>query len=166
MSQEVVWITGGGTGIGRALALEYARRGACVAISGRRLEKLEEAAAALDAAGGQGLAVRCDVTDEEATRAAVAAIVARWGRLDVAIANAGFGVSGPVLSLSAERWRRQLEINVVGAANTLAAAAPEVQKTRGRLAVVGSVSGFIAVPANGAYTASKFAVRGMVLTLA
>jgi NAD(P)-dependent dehydrogenase (short-subunit alcohol dehydrogenase family) len=77
---QVIWITGGGTGIGLACAVEWARGGAKVAVSGRRVEKLTDAVEAINEAGGEGLAVACDVTDEEACRAAVAAIVdkAAW----------------------------------------------------------------------------------------
>ena len=166
MSDEVVWITGGGSGIGRGIALEYARRGARVAVSGRRADKLREVTAAIDAAGGKGLAVPCDVTDEQQVRAAAAAVVEAFGQLDVAIANAGFSVSGPIERLSAEDWRRQLDVNVVGAAITASAALPELRKTHGRLGLVGSVAGFVATPGSGAYSTSKFAVRAIALTLA
>ena len=166
MSDEVVWITGGGTGIGRSIALAYARRGASVAVSGRRADKLAEVVDAIEAAGGQGLAVPCDVTDEQQIRAAVATVVAAFGRLDVALANAGFSVSGPIERLSAADWRRQLEVNVVGAAVTASAALPELRETKGRLGLVGSVASFVATPGSGAYTTSKFAVRAIALTLA
>jgi len=165
MSDEVVWITGGGSGIGLAIAKAYAARGAKVAISGRRAAKLEEGVAALAAAGGEGLAVPCDVTDEAAVQAAAAAVLERWGRLDVAVANAGFSVSGRIEKLSAEDWRRQLDVNVVGAAVTAAAAIPALRETEGRLGLVGSVSGFLIAPGFGAYQVSKFALRALSLTL-
>lgn len=165
-SREAVWITGGGSGIGRAIALEYAARGAAVAVSGRRLAPLEETAAAVEAAGGRGLVAPCDVTDEGAQRAALGAVLEAFGHLDVAIANAGFGVSGPIEQLGAADWRRQLDVNVVGAAVTAALALPALRRTGGRLGLVGSVAGFIATPGTGAYSASKFAVRGLALTLA
>ena len=86
--KTVVWITGGGTGIGKAVAIAYAQKGCAVAISGRRIERLTETVAAIEAAGGQGLAVQCDVGIEEENKKAVEQIVAHWGRLDIAIANA------------------------------------------------------------------------------
>lgn len=158
---KVVWITGGGTGIGRALALEYAERGADVAVSGRRLSKLEAAVDEIEERGTAGLAVQCDVTEEEQVEAAVAEVVDELGRLDVAIANAGFAVSGTVEDLDAETWRRQLDVNVVGVAITAKHSLPELRKTGGRLALMGSVAGTVSMPSETAYSASKYAVRSI-----
>lgn len=162
---QVAWITGGGSGLGEALARELASQGARVAVSGRRQERLEQVVAAIEAGGGEALAVPCDVTDEASLREAVAAIVARWGRLDVAVANAGFGVSGRVEKVPLDDWRRQFDINVLGVVATAQAALPELRKTRGRLALVASVMGMLCTPGTGPYSASKFAVRAIGLTL-
>lgn len=165
--QKVVWVTGGGSGIGLAVAVEFARRGARVAVSGRRVEKLADAVAAINAAGGEGLAVRCDVTVDEDIPAAVAEVVAAFGRLDVAVANAGFSVAGRIDRLSGDDWRRQLNTNVVGAALTARHALPELVKTGGRVALVASVAAQLAYPSGGPYCASKYALRaiGQVLSL-
>ena len=112
---EVVWITGASAGIGAALAHEFASRGAIVCISARRRERLEELASAISQSGGRAFAFPCDVTVESDIADTVAAIVAAHGKLDCAVANAGFGVSGRIESLSAEDWRRQFDVNVVGA---------------------------------------------------
>jgi NAD(P)-dependent dehydrogenase (short-subunit alcohol dehydrogenase family) len=165
-AQQVVWITGGGTGIGEAMALEFARRGARVVVSGRREAPLEAVVSGCEAAGGQAMAVACDVTDEQSVRAAVAAITARWGRLDVAVANAGYGVTGRIESLTLDDWRRQFDTNVFGLIATIQAALPELKKTRGRMVLIGSVSGTISTPGTGAYNASKYAVRSIGQTLA
>lgn len=161
-----IWITGGGTGIGRALALEFAGQGARVAVSGRRKEKLDETVKAVDEQGGEGLAVVCDVTDEEQVQAAVQQVVDTFGELDVAIANAGFGVGGRVEDLSAEEWRRQFDVNVVGAAITARHALPHLRDTDGRVALMGSVAGTVTQPGNAAYSASKYAVRAIGQALA
>ena len=163
---KVVWITGGGTGIGRALALEAARQGADIAVSGRRAEPLEGVAAEVRAMGRRALVIVSDVVDEAACRAAVARVVAELGRLDVAIANAGYGVSGSFERLAMADWRRQFDINVFGLLNTIYAALPELRKSGGRLALVASVMGLVTVPGQGPYAASKFAVRAIGLTLA
>jgi len=162
----VVWITGGGSGLGAAMATRFADEGAHVAVSGRRAERLHEVVTAVEARGRRALAVPCDVTDDEAVGAAVQAVVDELGKLDVAVANAGFGVMGAVADLSADDWRRQLEVNVVGAASTARHAIPHLERTQGRLALVGSVSGLVYVPKNGAYQASKAAVLAMGRTLA
>lgn len=163
---SVVWITGGGTGIGRALALQFAREGAKVVVSGRRQDKLAEVVARIESNGGVALAVPCDVCDEAAVCAAVHAVLTRFGRLDVAVANAGIGVTGAFTSLTDADWRHQFEVNVFGLANVARAAIPALRETQGRLVLIGSVSGLMGAPGTSAYTASKFAVRGLGLTLA
>ena len=164
-ADKVVWITGGGSGIGAALAAEFARRGADVAVSGRRLDRLESVVASVQALGRRGLAVPCDVTSEADVAAAVATVVRTFGRLDVAVANAGFSVAGRIESLSAEAWRRQLDVNVVGVAITARHALPHLRETGGRLALVASVAAQITGPGFGAYAASKYAVRAIGQTL-
>lgn len=158
---KTVWITGGGTGIGRALAVEYGRRGARVAVSGRRPGPLEETGRLVEEAGGEAIALICDVTSEEDLEKTVAEIVAAAGGLDVVVANAGFGVGGRIEDLSAEDWRRQFETNVIGLVMTVKVSIPHLRKTRGRIALMGSVAGTLGVPNSGAYSASKFAVRGI-----
>ena len=162
---QVVWITGGGTGLGRYMALEFAREGARVAVSGRRQDRLDEVVAAIREVGGEGLALPCDVTDDDALQAAVSSVVSAFGGLDVAVANAGYAVSGFVEDLSREAWRKQLEVNVVSAAMTAQVAIPELRKRAGRLCLIGSVSSAVYFPANGAYQASKAAVLALGATL-
>lgn len=162
---KVVWITGGGSGIGRAMALEFASQGAAVAVSGRRIDRLEEVVDTLETMGARGLAVGCDVTVEDQVRQAVEQVVDHFGRLDVAVANAGFSISGPIEELSAQDWRRQLDVNVVGVAITARHALPALRDTDGRVALMGSVMGVLSMPANGAYAASKYAVRAIGQTL-
>ena len=158
---QVIWITGGGSGIGRALAVAFAADGAAVAVSGRRIEPLEDTVAAIEQAGGRGLAVPLDVTDEDAVFAAAEEVVEHFGRLDVVVANAGFSVAGRVAKLSAEDWRRQFDVNVVGLTSTARAALPHLEATAGRLVFIGSVMAYIGAPGTGAYAASKFAVRAI-----
>src|SRR5262245_23860204 len=137
---KTVLVTGASAGIGRALALEFAREGADVAVAARRTDLLDKLVRDIEGLGRRALAVRCDVTREEEVRAAVASTASRLGAVDVAVANAGFGVVGPVEQLTAEDFRRQFETNVFGVIHTVKAAMPELEKSRGRLALVGSVS--------------------------
>ncbi|MBX7192999.1 MAG: SDR family NAD(P)-dependent oxidoreductase [Sandaracinaceae bacterium] len=163
---RVAWITGAGSGIGRALALELARRGAVIAVSGRRVANLEEVAKDIERVGGRALPVACDVTEEEDVARAVAQVVRELGQLDICVANAGFSVMGSIAKLSAEDWRRQLDTNVIGAVITAKHALPHLEKTKGRVAFVASVSAFVPAPGLGAYNASKAALRAIGLTLA
>ncbi len=163
---QVVWITGGGSGIGQALAFRFAEEGAAVAVSGRREDRLQEVVKELEERGAKGLAVRCDVTDEASVAEAVQKVVRTFGGLDVAVANAGFSVAGRIEKLSAADWRRQLDVNVIGAAMTARYAIPHLRERKGRLALVGSVTAMLSTPGVGAYSASKYAVRAIGQVLA
>ena len=163
---QVVWITGASSGLGRALALEFARQGADLALSARRVDRLQELTREVEALGRSALAVPCDVADEAAVRKAVELVVAHFGRMDVAIANAGFGVTGRIERLDAAAWRRQLDTNVVGLAMTARYALPHLRSSHGRLVLIGSVAAFVPGPGTGAYAASKAAVRSIGETLA
>ncbi len=163
---QVVWITGGGTGIGLACAVEFAKQGGKVAVSGRRVEKLQDAVAAIEAAGAEAMAVACDVTDAAACEAAVAEIVQRWGRLDVCVANAGYAAAGYVGKMELSDWRAQYETNVFGVLHTLYAALEELKKTKGRAVIVSSVVGYFTPPKLSAYSSTKHAVRAIGAGLA
>jgi NAD(P)-dependent dehydrogenase (short-subunit alcohol dehydrogenase family) len=164
---QVAWVTGGGTGIGRALALALADQGADVAVSGRRKDRLEEVAREIESRGRRAIAIACDVTEDDGMRAAADGVVRGLGKLDVCIANAGYAVAGPIESLSVEEWRRQLDVNVIGVAITARHALPYLRESRGRFGLVGSVAAFVPIARNGAYCASKYAVRaiGQVLSI-
>ena len=99
---KVVWITGGGSGLGKALAIQFARNGAKVIISGRRKNKLDEALQEIEKENTQGLAIKCDVAKEEDIVNAVSQIINSYGRLDVAIANAAIPITGKIEELKHE----------------------------------------------------------------
>ncbi len=163
---KTVWITGGGSGLGREMAFEFARRGASVVVSGRRVERLEETVNHIAQAGGTAHAIACDVTDEDSIVAALEEIIRIYGQLDVAVANAGFSVAGRIESLNADDWRRQLDTNVIGLALTAKHCLPALRETQGRIVLIGSVAGVVAAPGVGAYHASKYAVRAIGQVLA
>jgi NAD(P)-dependent dehydrogenase (short-subunit alcohol dehydrogenase family) len=162
---RVVWITGASSGLGWALALELARQGADVAVSARRIERLQALVREVEALGRSALAIPCDVREENAIREAVDKVLAYFGRLDVAIANAGFSVVGRIERLDAAAWRRQLDTNVIGLALTTRYALPHLRNSRGRLVLIGSVAALLPGPGTGAYAASKAAVRSIGETL-
>jgi NAD(P)-dependent dehydrogenase (short-subunit alcohol dehydrogenase family)/acyl dehydratase len=160
-ADHIVWITGGGSGIGRAVALAFAREGASVALSGRRAEKLAETVAAIEAIGARAIAVPCDVLDEGSIASAVRQVLDSWGSIDIVVANAGYSVMGRIEDLDLAYWRRQFDINVFGLVGTARATLPELRRTRGRLVLIGSVSAFVAMPKGAVYSASKAAVRSI-----
>lgn len=162
---QVVFITGASSGIGAAAALEFAREGAKVVLAARRLDRLDGVKAGIEALGGSALALACDVTNRASIDAAVAEAVAACGRIDVVLANAGFGVSGAATRLNTEDYRRQFETNVFGVIDTIYATLPQLRESKGRLAIVSSVMGRVGLPASGPYCASKFALVGLAESL-
>src|SRR5215467_7651417 len=160
--EKTVLITGASSGIGEELARQLGQAGAKLTLAARRQELLETLAHSIAAAGGATpLIVECDVSQDGQLESAVAETVRHWGRLDVVIANAGFGVIGPLKKLSIDDYRRQFETNVFGVLRTIYAALPEIEKTRGNLAIIGSVSGWTSMPGSSPYAMSKFALRAL-----
>ena len=162
---SVVFITGASSGIGSALSLEFAREGADVVLAARRRDRLESVAAGIGAIGRRAVVAPCDVTREGDLERAAAAGRAAFGKLDVVVANAGFGVTGVLERLSLDDYRRQLETNVFGVLRTVYATLDDLKKSRGRLVVIGSVSGYIALAGSSPYSMSKFAVRALADSL-
>jgi short-subunit dehydrogenase len=159
---KVVLITGASSGIGEELAWQLSQAGAKLTLAARRTELLEALVQKIAAARrAKPLAVACDVTCDGDLERAVAESVRQWGKLDVAIANAGFGVVGPLKKLSLEDYRRQFETNVFGVLRTIYAALPEIEKTKGRIVIMGSISGWGAAPGTSPYAMSKFALRAL-----
>ncbi len=156
-----VFITGASSGIGEALARAFALEGARLALAARRLERLESVRQELMPAAAEVLAVPCDVTSRPSLDAAVAQTAEAFGGIDVAVANAGFGVTGFFQDLSTADFRRQFETNVFGLLDTVYAVLPHVRASKGRLALISSVSGRVGSPASSPYVASKFAVTGL-----
>ena len=162
---SVVFITGASSGIGAALSLEFAREGADVVLAARRRDRLESVAAGIGAIGRRAVVAPCDVTREGDLERAAAAGRSAFGKLDVVVANAGFGVTGVLERLSLDDYRRQLETNVFGVLRTVYATLDDLKKSRGRLVVIGSVSGYIALAGSSPYSMSKFAVRALADSL-
>ena len=155
-------VTGASSGIGEELAWQLGQAGAKLTLAARRKELLESLAHRIAATGKtRPLVTQCNVAQDGDLQKAAAETVRQWGKLDVAIANAGFGVVGPLKKLSIEDYRRQFETNVFGVLRTIYATLPEIEKNRGNIAIVGSVSGWTASPGASPYAMSKFAVRAL-----
>ena len=155
-------VTGGGRGIGRAIAAALKRNGARVSIMGRD----EAALAAACEAGDADSYAACDVTDEAAMAAAVTRL-AEMQPIDIAIANAGAVETGPFQRSPAERFRRLSEINLIGTVNLFHGALPGmIQRGDGRLIAIASTAGHRGYPYVSAYVAAKHAVVGLVKSLA
>ncbi|WP_019009825.1 SDR family oxidoreductase [Deinococcus aquatilis] len=157
---KVLLITGASTGIGAATARQAVQAGWRVALLARSEDKLQALAAELG--GEQAIALRADVTQWPDLEGAVAATLERFGRLDAALANAGFTAGAPRYATgdpTPDEWRDMILTNVLGAALTARATLPHLIGSRGHLLLVGSVAGRVATP--GPYSATKWAISGM-----
>ncbi len=158
MPEPVFLITGASSGIGAATARAAAAAGYRVVLAARSRERLDQL---VDELGGErALALECDVTEWEQQQAMVEAALTRFGRLDVAFANAGFGAARGFLAESPEHWRAMVLTNVYGAALTIRATLPALKESRGHLLLTGSVAGRRALPGS-LYSATKWAVTAM-----
>jgi NADP-dependent 3-hydroxy acid dehydrogenase YdfG len=158
MADPVFLVTGASSGIGAATAREARRAGYRLVLAARSVARLERLAEEL---GDQWtLVTRCDVTEWSDQEAMVAAALDRFGRLDVAFANAGFGAARGFLNESPEQWRSMVLTNVYGAALTIRATLPALKQSRGHLLLTGSVAGRRALPGS-LYSATKWAVTAM-----
>lgn len=164
---KVVIVTGGGSGLGRAGALAFAREGGAVVIADANEAGARATADAITEAGGRALAVRCDVRDPEQVRDAVAAAVDAFGGVDVLYNSAGVVRYGTVEELTLEDWEFQVGINLTGSFLTCKYAIPEMRK-RGGGAIVNtaSVQAFASQKTVAAYAASKGGVVSFTTTVA
>jgi NAD(P)-dependent dehydrogenase (short-subunit alcohol dehydrogenase family) len=167
LSGKVAFITGGGTGIGRACAELFAREGASVAIAGRRKEPLEAAARSIETSGGKAFAVTCDVTVRTSVESALAAAAKQFGRLDIIVNNAGAVVVATVDGTSDEDWGRVLATNLTGTFLVSRAALPHLRAAGGGAIVnIGSILGIVARKDRAAYCAAKAGVTGLTKAMA
>jgi NAD(P)-dependent dehydrogenase (short-subunit alcohol dehydrogenase family) len=156
-------ITGGGSGIGRALGVALAEAGAHVVLADVDAEAVERAASEL---GGSVRAVALDVRDADAVGAAVADVVERHGRLDLLFNNAGISLGGPTHEMPAAHWERIIDVNIRGVVNGVLAAYPRmVAEGRGHIVNTASGAGLGALPLVAAYSMTKHAVVGLSMSL-
>jgi NAD(P)-dependent dehydrogenase (short-subunit alcohol dehydrogenase family) len=164
-ASKVAIVTGAGSGIGRAVALELLEAGYAVALAGRQMDRLEGTIAEAGANGGQGLAVPTDVTDPASVAALFARTKETFGRLDLLFNNAGISGPGvPLEELSVERWRAIVDTNLTGAflCTQQAFKLMKAQDPKGgRIINNGSISAHVPRPRSAPYTATKHAITGL-----
>jgi short-subunit dehydrogenase len=165
-ADKVVMITGASSGIGGALAVELAKRGAELGLVARRAEALGEIAQAVEAVSSRALVLPADVRDADSLRKAAEKLQSDLGPIDVLIANAGVGPTRNGSDLDAAEVSNVININVVGAANSVAAVIPEmVARGQGHLVAISSLAGYRGLPKSAAYCASKAAVSAFFESL-
>jgi NADP-dependent 3-hydroxy acid dehydrogenase YdfG len=154
-------ITGASSGIGKAMALVMAEKGFDLALFARRSDRLAEIKSEIrEKFGRQVIPVSCDVRDTAGMRAEVDQAVKQLGRLDVAVANAGYTIPGQFENLTVEDYRNIWDTNFAGMLNTLYPALPYLKESRGTIVVVGSILGEFGIMDRSAYCSTKFAMRG------
>lgn len=156
LTGRVAVVTGAGTGIGRATAILLARRGAGVAICGRRQDKIDEAAARIRETGRRALGVQTDVRKPDQCKALIEAVVAEFGKIDILINNAG-GAHGhvPLAAMDLAKWDRDVALNLSAAMYCSQAALPQLKASKGCVVNISSLAGVNGTGGVGAYSAAK-----------
>ncbi len=152
-------------GIGRALALAWAARGATLVLSARGESALHAVAREVDARGGRAVPVVGDVTDEAHRTLLVERAAKEGGGIDVLVNNAGRGFYAPALAIDLAEMRRLFELNVIAPLALVQLAAPHLERSRGTIVMMSSVAGVVAAPRYGAYAASKFALEALSMSM-
>ena len=164
---RVALVTGGSDGIGRAIAILLAERGADVAVAARRAERLEQAAKAIGEAGGRRtLAVTGDVTDAEQAASIVARTLKEFSRLDILVNNAGGAQYAALRKASAEQWRRDLDLNLSSAFYCSQAAYPHLAKSGGCIVNISSLAGQHGTMGTIGYSSAKAGLQMLTRTAA
>jgi NAD(P)-dependent dehydrogenase (short-subunit alcohol dehydrogenase family) len=164
LNGKIALITGGGRGIGRAIALAFAREGARIAVAARTAEQVEEVAAEI---GRNAIALVCDVSDSASVTRMFADARERLGDPNILVNNAGIAESATLVNTTDEFWHRHLAINLSGTFYCTRAAMPSMLKNKwGRVINVASIAGKAGAPYIAAYTASKHGVLGLTRSIA
>ena len=167
LENRIALITGAGRGIGRAIAEHYGREGARVAVADLTLESAQDAVDSIEKAGGTAMALAMDVTDEKAVDQGVAAIVEKWGGLDVALANAGIQHIDPLHKLAFADWRKVMNVHLDGAFLVTRAALKQMYASGGgTMLYMGSVQSLEASPLKAPYVAAKHGMLGLCRAVA
>ena len=169
LADRIAFVTGGGRGIGRAVALQFAREGALVTLVARTAAEVERAAREIaDECRIATAHAACDVSDRGSVERAFAAVAERFGRApDILVNNAGVAESAPLVKTSDEFWQRHLAINLTGTFYCTRAALPAmIERGWGRVINVASIAGKTGAPYIAAYSASKHGVLGLTRSVA
>ena len=157
-------ITGGGRGIGRAIAIAFAREGARIAVAARTVEQIEQVATEI---GNGAIALVCDVADPESVKRMFGELRERFGHADILVNNAGIAESATLVNTTDEHWHRHLAVNLSGTFYCTRAALPAMLKNGwGRVINIASIAGKTGAPYITAYSASKHGVMGLTRSLA
>ncbi|MGB0179172.1 MAG: SDR family oxidoreductase [Flavobacteriales bacterium] len=161
LTDKVVVVTGSSRGIGKAIAIACAQRGAAVVLNGRNQERLASAKAAVEEHTSRVHVVCGDVSDPKEGRRLIEEAVATFGRLDLLVNNVGVSMRGAVADLQPEVFQTVFASNVFGTVNPTIPAIPELRKTKGSIIFISSLAGIRGLPSLSAYCSSKMALRAL-----
>jgi len=165
MNNKVIIITGGSSGIGKALALEYGRLGAHIVITGRNEVNLQEATEELKNMGISVIGIPCDSGLEKETRSMIKNVVDQFGRIDLLINNAGISMRSMFEDVSIDVLKTVMDINFWGTVYATQAALPYLKESKGGIIGISSIAGYRGLPVRSGYSASKFAMNGFLEAL-
>jgi dehydrogenase/reductase SDR family member 7B len=165
MKDKVVIITGGSSGIGRAMAEEFGRHGSRILITGRNAEELEKTVTELRARNIIISGFRSDVSKEDDNKRMAAEAMALYGRIDVLINNAGISMRATFEEVDLEVVKKVMDINFYGVLYATKYCLPEIKKTNGSIVGISSIAGYRGLPGRTGYSASKFALNGFLEVL-
>lgn len=165
IQEQVVVLLGASSGIGRASALHFARRGAKVVVSARSAEALQSVVDEIRAAGGEATAIPAEASDPVQVQALADQAVATYGRIDTWVQLAGVSMWALVEETRPEEWRRIIDVNLNGTAYAVMAALPHLKQSGGALILVSSTEAYVGMPYQAAYGASKHGIHGLVKAL-
>ena len=163
---KVIVITGASSGFGERIAQQCSRRGARVVLVARSAERLEQLAQELGARDGRALAVAADVTSQADVARLAATTQEHFGKVDVLVANAGFGLLNPIADAPIAELQEMVEVNLYGTVRCIKALLPDMLRRRnGQIVVMASIAGLMATHNMGFYSATKFALVGVTRAL-
>jgi NAD(P)-dependent dehydrogenase (short-subunit alcohol dehydrogenase family) len=164
---KCAFVTGAGRGIGKGIAVAFAREGCDVAVAARTEIEIAQTAQEVESLGRRAVASRCDVADAESVRKAVDVALGAFGKIDILVNNAGYACFKPFTEIDASEWQRSLDVNLTGAFNCIKAVLPSmIADGGGRIINISSVAGLKPIVDQSAYCASKFGLNGLTYVLA
>jgi NAD(P)-dependent dehydrogenase (short-subunit alcohol dehydrogenase family) len=169
LKDRIAIVTGGGTGIGKAIGLALANEGAVVVVAARNLSRLEQAVKDIESRGGKAKAIQADISDHEQVKRLIAQTVKDFGRIDILVNNAARGTfnSADVVDMNPKEWHDSLAINLTGMMFCSREALKQmIPRKTGSIVNISSVAGISGVPKESPYAVSKWGVIGLTETLA
>ena len=165
LQNKVAIITGSSQGIGKAIAIAFARKGVRVVLNGRNAKKLEKARIELQTLGFEVLAIQADVGIYKECEQLITQTISAYGQLDILVNNAGIAMEGSIAGTKPEVFENVFHTNIIGVLFPTKASLPHLKKSKGSVVFTGSIAGYMGLPNYSAYSASKMSLTALVQSL-